>query len=683
MESTNVSDEVLNFMLGAVALFRADESIFCANEAMQDLYDCQSQREFFELTGASFRGMVLPEHYESIAMMVEKAMQHGSALQGGLPVSYSYLSFCICTKTGRFRSVEGSIRRVCHRGVWLWSLLLVDVYARFLAVERDALTNLMGRHLFFSKVSEREEADRAEGVYGRDALAYFNLTNFKQYNATYGAEGGDDFLRKIAAVLRHTFPDAPLARMSSDIFMALVPAGDAQSRIEEAVQEVNGLLEGENTYLHAGIRYFSPQERVPVSMACEQAKAACDSIKKERSRAYCIFLEHLRQELEIRSYVISHIDEAVENGYIEIYYQPVVRTLTGKLAGMEALARWRDPVYGFLRPDQFIPVLEEERLIDKLDRYVIRECGRQLRRQIDAHRPIVPISFNVSRMDFQLMDVLSEIEAVVRENELPRDYLRIEITETAMVQDSDKILKMIDRFRGNGYSVWLDDFGSGYSSLNVLKDYHFDELKIDMEFLRAFNDTSRKIITSVVMMAKAIGIHTLAEGVETREQVRFLRSIGCEKIQGYHYGRPMPYDELLVHCQESHLRAETREEARIYEKAGLFNVIMASPVALFLDDGRNLYMAYENDAYRKVMKGVGISGRRAVNWIIHSLDDARKERLRAYADRVTRNRPCKVSETFLLDGRRLRVRAKTLAGLPGFHIHMAEIVDLTRDADSL
>lgn len=351
MESTNVSDEVLNLMPGAVALFRADESIFCANEAMQDLYDCQSQREFFELTGASFRGMVLPEHYESIAMMVEKAMQHGSALQGGLPVSYSYLSFCICTKTGRFRSVEGSIRRVCHRGVWLWSLLLVDVYARFLAVERDALTNLMGRHLFFSKVSEREEADRAEGVYGRDALAYFNLTNFKQYNATYGAEGGDDFLRKIAAVLRHTFPDAPLARMSSDIFMALVPAGDAQSCIEEAVQEVNGLLEGENTYLHAGIRYFSPQERVPVSMACEQAKAACDSIKKERSRAYCIFSEHLRQELEIRSYVISHIDEAVENGYIEIYYQPVVRTLTGKLAGMEALARWRDPVYGFLRPD--------------------------------------------------------------------------------------------------------------------------------------------------------------------------------------------------------------------------------------------------------------------------------------------------------------------------------------------
>lgn len=151
MESTNVSDEVLNLMPGAVALFRADESIFCANEAMQDMYDCQSQREFFELTGASFRGMVLPEHYESIAMMVEKAMQHGSALQGGLPVSYSYLSFCICTKTGRFRSVEGSIRRVCHRGVWLWSLLLVDVYARFLAVERDALTNLMGRHLFFPR----------------------------------------------------------------------------------------------------------------------------------------------------------------------------------------------------------------------------------------------------------------------------------------------------------------------------------------------------------------------------------------------------------------------------------------------------------------------------------------------------------------------------------------------------
>ena len=605
-------------------------------------------------------------------------MQHGSALQGGLPVSYSYLSFCICTKTGRFRSVEGSIRRVCHRGVWLWSLLLVDVYARFLAVERDALTNLMGRHLFFSKVSEREEADRAEGVYGRDALAYFNLTNFKQYNATYGAEGGDDFLRKIAAVLRHTFPDAPLARMSSDIFMALVPAGDAQSRIEEAVQEVNGLLEGENTYLHAGIRYFSPQERVPVSMACEQAKAACDSIKKERSRAYCIFSEHLRQELEIRSYVISHIDEAVENGYIEIYYQPVVRTLTGKLAGMEALARWRDPVYGFLRPDQFIPVLEEERLIDKLDRYVIRECGRQLRRQIDAHRPIVPISFNVSRMDFQLMDVLSEIEAVVRENELPRDYLRIEITETAMVQDSDKILKMIDRFRSNGYSVWLDDFGSGYSSLNVLKDYHFDELKIDMEFLRDFNDTSRKIITSVVMMAKAIGIHTLAEGVETREQVRFLRSIGCEKIQGYYYGKPVPCEDFQQYCLDNDLHLESCDDTELLNKAGLVDMNQTAPVAILYDDNEQMTMLQANALYLDALHSIGTPSVERVNINFRSKNFPMNEKFRRFLERGKATGQWE-SMMYVDNGQYMRVKIKKLAARGTHSVHQLHLSNISAD----
>lgn len=683
MDFTNVSEDVLNLMPGAVVLLHADESICCVNEAMWKLYDCQSKQEFLNLIGASFRGMVMPEDCQSIGMMVEKSVHQSGSVTEERLANYSYLFFCIRTKIGRIRHVEGSIRRVCFHGKWLWSLLLVDAHVRFRAVEHDALTTLMGRHLFFSRASEREAADRAEGIFGRDVLAYFNLTNFKHYNAMYGAERGDDCLRRIAAVLREGFPDSLLARMSADIFLALIPADDAQSRIEKVVQKVNGLLKGEHAYLHAGIRYFSAQENVSISMACDQAKAACDSIKRERGRAYCVFSEHLRQELAVRSYVIAHIDEAVENGYIEIYYQPVVRTLTGNLAGMEALARWHDPVYGFLRPNQFIPVLEEERLIDKLDRYVIRECGRQLRRQMDAHQPIVPISFNVSRMDFQLMDVLSEIESVVRENGLPRDCLRIEITETAMVQDRNRILEMIDRFRGNGYPVWLDDFGSGYSSLNVLKDYHFDELKIDMEFLRVFNDTSRKIITSVVMMAKAIGIHTLAEGVETREQVEFLRSIGCEKLQGYYYGRPMPYDELVAHCRERHLCAETRQEERIYGEAGLFNVIRVSPVALFLDDGKELYMAYENDAYQKVMMAVGISSRRAVNQVICSLDDVRRHKMRAYADRVTRNRPCKVSETFLLDGRRLRVRAKTLAGLPGFHIHMAEIVDLTRDADSI
>lgn len=325
---------------------------------------------------------------------------------------------------------------------------------------------------------------------------------------------------------------------------------------------------------------------------------ACEKEKK----SYAVFTEKLREELELRAYVAAHIDEAVEKKYLQVYYQPVVRTLTGKLPGMEALVRWHDPVYGLLTSNQFIPVLEEERLIDKLDAFVVRECGRQLRQRLDEKKPVVPVSFNIFRLDFQLTDPYAVVEAIVQEYNLPRGLLRVELTETAMVSDSEKIMHMIDRFRS-----------SGYSSLNVLKDYHFDELKIDMEFLRVFNDTSRKIITSVVMMAKAIGIHTLAEGVETREQVEFLRSIGCEKIQGYYYGRPMPYELLLEHCSEQHLCAETDGEEHIYEQTGLFHVITTAPVALFSDDGTTLQMVYANDAYPKVMAELGFYSLEEIN----------------------------------------------------------------------
>lgn len=235
MDFTNVSEDVLNLMPGAVVLLHADESICCVNEAMWKLYDCQSKQEFLNLIGSSFRGMVMPEDCQSIGMMVEKSVHQSGSVTEERLANYSYLFFCIRTKIGRIRHVEGSIRRVCFHGKWLWSLLLVDAHVRFRAVEHDALTTLMGRHLFFSRASEREAADRAEGIFGRDVLAYFNLTNFKHYNAMYGAERGDDCLRRIAAVLREGFPDSLLARMSADIFLALIPADDAQSRIEKVV----------------------------------------------------------------------------------------------------------------------------------------------------------------------------------------------------------------------------------------------------------------------------------------------------------------------------------------------------------------------------------------------------------------------------------------------------------------
>ena len=281
---------------------------------------------------------------------------------------------------------------------------------------------------------------------------------------------------------------------------------------------------------------------------------------------------------ELKRYIIDNIDRAISEGWIIAYYQPVARTLTGEICGMEALARWIDPEYGMFPPDDFIGTLEEARLIHKLDSHIIHRICDDYARSMTEDDRIVTVSFNLSRLDFNLMDVHEIIEEEMKEHKVPRDALRVEITESMMDNDEIRMHEVIDRFWDRGLRVWMDDFGSGYSSLNVLKDYRFDTLKIDMVFLRDFNDRSREIVKSVVDMSKRIGVHTLAEGVETEEQFEFLKSIGCEKAQGYFIGKPMPYKECLDYLKERGFNLESPLKRQYYHDIGKINVLSATPL---------------------------------------------------------------------------------------------------------
>jgi len=277
----------------------------------------------------------------------------------------------------------------------------------------------------------------------------------------------------------------------------------------------------------------------------------------------------------MEQYILDHIEEALENDRIKVYVQPVVRTLTREVCGMEALSRWLDPEYGLFRPDEYIRILEKHRRIHELDAYVVRkvcEMHSRMKKQID-----VPVSVNLSRLDGELCDIFEVIESAVRVNKMPRTSLCIEITESALVRNESTMRKCITKFREAGYAVWMDDFGSGYSSLNVLKDYVLDELKIDMRFLSDFNERSKKILASVVNMAKLIGIQTLAEGVENEEHFEYLRNIGCEKVQGFLFGRPMPIEECQTTIQEMGLSWETPKLRRYYDEIGQLNVLSATP----------------------------------------------------------------------------------------------------------
>jgi len=277
-------------------------------------------------------------------------------------------------------------------------------------------------------------------------------------------------------------------------------------------------------------------------------------------------------------YVIDHIDEAVEKDYIKVFYQPVVRTLTGELCHMEALARWDDPEYGLLSPWVFVSALEESEQIHKLDSYMVRAICREYRARVEAHLPVVPISFNLSWLDCKNCDMVEVVRTAVDAYEVPRNMIRVEFTESVLVDDHDFMREVIRSFDRAGFKVWMDDFGSGYSSLNVLKDFpEFHCIKFDMVFLSDFNERSKQIVSSLNDMAKNIGLHTLAEGVETEEQLEFLKYIGVELAQGYYFGKPVPYQESIDTVAAKGIPVEKPEMRYYHNKLSQVNFLSPTP----------------------------------------------------------------------------------------------------------
>ena len=280
---------------------------------------------------------------------------------------------------------------------------------------------------------------------------------------------------------------------------------------------------------------------------------------------------------DLEHHIIETFDDALEHGYVQVYYQPVIRAISRKLCSFEALARWDDPERGMISPADFIPVLERHRKVHLLDLRVVGRACAKIRQVVDSGQTPVPISINLSRLDFVLCDIFSEIRSIVTHYQIPHDFLYIEITESLMAEQGGEMRKVVERFREAGFQIWMDDFGSGYSSLNVLKDFSFNEIKLDMKFLSSFDQRSRRIMTSVIQMAKEIDIHTLAEGVETEEQFFYLRNIGCEKVQGFYFGRPLPYEESLAHLIGLGIEVEPPAERSYYDSIGRINLLSAVP----------------------------------------------------------------------------------------------------------
>ncbi|WP_201346804.1 GGDEF domain-containing phosphodiesterase, partial [Lactobacillus nasalidis] len=415
-------------------------------------------------------------------------------------------------------------------------------------------------------------------------IIMFNIVGMHGYNEHFGYLEGDRFLVRISRQLLRLFPDSLVLRYNEDRFVVLSTSNDYIEKIKELQRFVlrNYSVGG----VKAGI-YFYVNPRESIKSAVDKARKALQYTGDDLTQLYHVFDENVREKYINRDYVLTHFQEALDKRWIKPYYQMEIRSLTGQICGYEALARWIDPAEGVLSPAVFIGVLEDTHLINRLDLSIIEQVCEMLASCYQRKIPIQPVSVNLSRVDFQVCDIFAEVDAIRRRYKIPTSYLKIEILESTLTTVPEQLRAAMDKFHAAGYQIWMDDFGSGYSSLNNLKDFDFDLLKIDMIFLRNFQTNSRShiILREIVDMAKHLGIHTLCEGVESKEQAEFLRAIGCDRLQGFHFSKPIPEEEMLAEIKRRGLAEyEPQEMNDYYDKIGETNILV-NPMVSHISQG--------------------------------------------------------------------------------------------------
>ena len=286
--------------------------------------------------------------------------------------------------------------------------------------------------------------------------------------------------------------------------------------------------------------------------------------------------------------------EALESGLIRAWFQPVFRSMTGRIPIVEALARWFTPEEKMLSPADFIPALEREGLIFDLDMEILRQACVLYQDFQQRGTPLQGVSVNLSRLDFKQENLFETVCATLDRYSVPHEAIKLEITESMMLEDTETFEKLFQKFSDAGFTIWLDDFGSGYSSLNVLQNYSFDVIKFDMLFLRKLSVRGREMLASLISMAKTLGIHTLTEGVETEEQREFLLSTGCEAQQGFYYSKPLSREKLTELADQNPKILESREDAIYWNAIGRLNFVNPNPLKDFSERRR---AGMEKEAY--------------------------------------------------------------------------------------
>ena len=408
----------------------------------------------------------------------------------------------------------------------------------------DTLTGLLNKEQFYIETAKLIKENRDV----KYCLVCSNIKDFKFVNELFGIEKGNEILKKQAEYMKNFIgEDSLAARLHADRFAMCMPRiRFDEDLINEAITGIQEAFKNSSFHMHIFVGVYDihdVEERV--SIMCDKANLASETIKNEYKSSVAYYTEHLLEKSIEERKIIGEFDRALDNEEFVMFLQPQV-DVSGKPFGSEALVRWQHPDKGLLAPGVFIDVLEKTGFVYRLDRYMWDKAVKQLaewkKRGINDYH----ISVNISTKDFYLIDVYETFVGLVEKYDIDPKLLKLEITETALMSDFNKNMVIIKRLQKYGFDIEIDDFGSGYSSLNMLKDISADVLKIDMGFLRASENEvkGQDILESIIGLANKLGMRVITEGVEKKTQVDMLYDMGCKMFQGYYFSKPIPVDEF-------------------------------------------------------------------------------------------------------------------------------------------
>lgn len=460
-------------------------------------------------------------------------------------------------------------------------------------LERDELTGLYTRTAFLNKADEvrNKNPDKKFCILG------FDFNNFKSTNSIYGEEKCNQFLMYTAKELKKLLPNGIAGRYGGDQYILFFEYQGTidQERIEKISKVILKGAPIPNQLLKIGI-YAPIDMNLQMANCCDRAFLAIKEIKGRYDKNIAVYENRFIEQLLAGQQIVEAMDHALEEGQFHVYYQPKHETVTRKIAGAEALVRWVHPEHGMMLPGVFIPIFEHNGFITKLDSFILEQVCKDIKSWVEQSLPIVPVSVNISRLDFLKQGCLDSLISIIDSYGIPHNLLHLELTESLYSDNTDIIASQVKKAQELGFMIEMDDFGAGYSCLGMLSSFSLDVIKLDISFVKHIKE-NEIVIENIIKMAHRMNLLTVAEGAETDEQFKMLKSLGCDFIQGFYFSEPLPLSEYEAYMRKTSVmtRARKVETKQLDKESSLIEDAMFIAATEFADSLPGGFFSYHAD----------------------------------------------------------------------------------------